>query len=300
MLKGIIIIGPTASGKSSLAVEVASRIGGEIINSDSLQLYKELNLLTARPSDEDLAKVPHHLYGCYDGSYNSTAFKWLKTAAEIINKIASAGKIPVVVGGTGLYVKTLIEGISSIPELPLSVREKARNLFSELGSNGFLNMLKKKDPDFKASDPQRMIRAWEVIEGTGHTLTYWQSLGLKKEIDAEWLIIYLNPPRPVLYEQCETRFDHIMERGAIDEVRTLLAMNLEPSLSIMKAIGVREITDYLRGIISLDTAVAQSKQATKNYAKRQITWFSHQIRPDVTLVKSDIDTLMGNVEAFLT
>ncbi|OPZ76154.1 MAG: tRNA dimethylallyltransferase [Alphaproteobacteria bacterium ADurb.Bin438] len=160
-------------------------------------------------------------------------------------------------------------------------------------------MLKKKDESFKATDPQRMIRAWEVIEGTGKSLTYWQSLGLRKEIEADWLVIYINPPRPVLYEQCEARFDLIMENGAIDEVKALLEMSLEPSLSVMKAIGVREITDYLRGLISLESATNLSKQATKNYAKRQVTWFTHQINPNIILPKVDFEDLSCKIKDFL-
>jgi tRNA dimethylallyltransferase len=297
--KGIVIVGPTASGKSKLAVDVALKFGGEIVNADSLQLYKELRLLTSRPSKEEEAQVPHHLYGAFDGDYNSTAFKWLKIAVEKINDIINRKKTPIIVGGTGLYIKTLVKGISNIPELPIEAREKSRRLFRELGQEDFLAMLKKKDEDFKATDPQRMIRAWEVIEGTGKTLSYWQSLGLRKEIEADWLVIYINPPRPVLYEQCEARFDYIVQNGAIDEVKNLLDMSLEPSLSVMKAIGVRELTDYIRGHATLENASNQSKQATKNYAKRQVTWFSHQIDPDIVVPKVELDELTPQIENFL-
>ncbi len=268
--KAIAIFGPTASGKSALAINLALEQNGIIVNSDSLQIYKELKILTACPDDEDIQKVPHFLYNTLNGKENCSAVKYINLLQELL---LSQEKLPIIVGGTGLYLKAMIEGLVEIPETPETIRTLARNLpFKEIHS-----FVKENDTEFALEDEQRLRRAFEVIKTTGKPYSYWQTQPKKKLIDLDIELIKLAPDREELYHRCNIRFDMMIKAGAIEEVQNLLSMNYPPETTIMKAIGVTEIQKYLNNQISYDEMVRLSTTRTRQYAKRQITWMKTQI-----------------------
>jgi len=284
-----LIAGPTASGKSVLALEIAGQENGTVINADSMQVYSGLPILTAQPSKEARFSIPHELYEIFDPSERSSAGKWRTLALDSIQRALDTGRTPILVGGTGLYFKALLEGLADVPEIPENVREKARRLYAELGPEAFRAKLAEKDPEsaarIKPNDKQRLIRAYEVAWHTGKPMGFWQksaaSLGnadLRAGSLASFTIVprLLLLPRSELYAACDRRFLWMMENGAVDEVRSLLERKLDPSLPAMKIIGVREIAAFLRGEISRETAISKAQQATRNYAKRQLTWFRNQ------------------------
>lgn len=277
----IVVAGPTASGKSALALAVAREFGGVVVNADSMQVYDVLRVLTARPSVEEEARAPHRLYGVLSPDVACSAALWRDMAAAEMQAAWAAGRLPVLCGGTGLYIRTLQQGLSPIPEIPADVRAAARALFADLGNAGFHRRLAERDP-LTASrlDPgnsQRLVRAWEVLEATGRPLAEWQAEPPVGAMPARWLTFALLPPRDALYARCDARFRLMVEQGALDEVRALMALGLDPALPAMKALGVPELMAHLRGETGLDEAVAAAQQATRNYAKRQVTWFRHQL-----------------------
>ncbi len=277
----IVIAGPTASGKSGLALALAEAFGGVVINADSMQVYDVLRVVTARPSVEDEARAPHRLYGVLPPSVACSAALWRDRAeAEMLGAWA-AGRLPIVVGGTGLYIRTLMRGISPVPAIPAAIRDEARARLSRLGNAAFHAELAARDPTMAARlDPgnsQRLVRAWEVIVATGRSLADWQADPMEGAVPARWHSIALLPPRDWLYANCESRFQRMVEHGALDEVRALLDLDLDPALPAMKALGVPELASFLRGERSLEAAIAAANQATRNYAKRQMTWLRHQL-----------------------
>ena len=272
-----LIAGPTASGKSALALNLAERVGGAIINADSAQVYRDLPILSAAPEREDLQRAEHLLYGTLDGSRPCSAAEWADLAKAEISRVHQRGHLPILVGGTGLYVRTLLDGIAPIPPIDPEIRSHVRA--ASVGEN--LALLTPLDPVAAATlnpgDTTRIARALEVVKSTGRTLAEWQQNragGIGDEIDLQALILL--PPRHWLYERCDERFATMIEQGAVSEVKDLLSRNLDPQLPIMRAIGVSEIRRYLQDEISLDEAIAAGQQATRNYAKRQYTWFSNQ------------------------
>ncbi len=281
----VIIAGPTASGKSSLALAVAEKFDGTIINADSMQVYRDLAILTSRPGADETVRVPHRLYGVLDGESPCSAARWREMALEEIAEAAGEGRLPVCVGGTGLYLRALIKGLAAIPDIPEAVRGAARARHKELGGEAFHKELAARDPETAArlhvNDRQRLIRAWEVVEATGRGLSEWQ----KQESPQEGLaaagvrlaMIVLMPPREALYEACGARFQRMMEAGLIDEVRALEERGLDPALPIMKAVGLREMLAHCHGETGLEAAVLNSQRATRRYAKRQMTWLRHQL-----------------------
>ena len=279
----VVIAGPTASGKSGLALAVARAFGGVVINADAMQVYRELAVLTARPGPEDLARAPHRLYGVLPGSEACSAGRWRALALAEIETARATGRLPVVVGGTGLYLRALGRGLAPLPEVPAGLRAAARARHRELGGAAFHAELAARDPETAArlapGDSQRLIRAWEVLEATGFPLAAWQA-----EAPApppyRFLCLALVPPRQTLYAACDGRFQAMLEAGALDEVRALLALDLDPGLPVMKALGVPELTAHLRGALSLEAAVAAARQATRRYAKRQFTWLRTQLPAD--------------------
>lgn len=286
--KIILIGGPTASGKSALAMELARKEHGTIINADAMQIYSGLPILTAQPGASEQKEISHELYGVTDSSQRSSAGKWLALATAAIDKAVAAERTPILVGGTGLYFKALSGGLADIPPIPEVMRERAQKLYDEIGEEDFRDELAKFDPESAArlvkNDRQRLVRAYEVAAHTGKPIGEWQKRGaglgsryLEKKsqmLNVEHHL--LMPPREELYAACNKRFLQMVERGAIEEVRALLARTLDPGLPAMKILGVREIAAYLQGEISLDTAIARAQQATRNYAKRQMTWFRNQ------------------------
>lgn len=282
----IVIAGPTASGKSGMALAIARAFDGVVINADSMQVYDVLRVVTARPSPEDEAQAPHRVYGVLPPSVACSAAAWKELAAQAMNQTWAAGKLPVVVGGTGLYLRTLMHGISPIPDIPESIRAEARERLARLGNAAFHAELAARDPvmaaRLDASNSQRLARAWEVLAATGRSLAQWQAAPMEGAVPARWLTFALLPPRDALYANCDRRFRLMMEHGALDEVRDLLALNLDPALPAMKALGVPELAELLTGAIDRDTAIARASQATRNYAKRQMTWFRNQLdKPEV-------------------
>lgn len=280
-----LIAGPTASGKSDLAVRLAQRLGQEgteavIVNADSAQVYADLQVLSARPSAADMGGIEHRLFGAWDGAAPCSAADWAAAARREIAAIHARGAVPILVGGTGLYIRTLLEGIAPVPPIPTDVRAEVRSL-PVAEAHAQLALL---DPQRAAtlhpSDTTRVARALEVIRATGKPLSHWQMQkegGIAEAIDLRAAILL--PPRPWLYERCDMRFAAMLEGGAIEEVRTLLTRKLPETLPIMRAIGVPEIARYLSGEWSLDEAKTRGAQATRQYVKRQFTWLRHQPPP---------------------
>jgi len=284
----MIVAGPTASGKSALALALAEAFDGVVINADSMQIYRELKLLTARPGPAETARAPHRLYGVLSGAARCSAGRWREMALTEIAACHAAGRLPLLVGGTGLYLRALERGLAPVPEVPATHREAAVALHREIGGAALHRRLAARDPIVAArlrpSDTQRLIRAWEVLEATGRSLVDWQAKGRSAGGSAapphfRFLRIVCLPPRPELYAACDARFQRMIEHGALEEVRALLRLRLDPALPVMKALGVRELARHLAGAIDLNAAVAAAQQATRNYAKRQTTWLRTQVLP---------------------
>lgn len=278
----VILGGPTASGKSALAAAIARVLGGIVINADSMQVYRELPILTAQPSVADRAEVPHRLYGFLSVTERCSAGRWAPLARAEIDAALNEGRLPIVVGGTGLYLRALTDGLAPVPEIPAAVREAARQRLAAIGKAAFHAELARRDPQMAArvrpADPQRMVRAWEVIEATGRSLADWQTRpdGAPADTAARFIKLVLLPERRQLYASCDARFVAMVKRGALDEARQLAGYADEPGLPGLKALGLRELIGHIRGEITLEAAIAAGQQATRRYAKRQMTWFRHQ------------------------
>lgn len=264
MKKVYVIVGTTASGKSNLAVHLAKQIGGEIINADSIQVYRDLPVLTARPDETEQMGIAHHLYGYLDEHATCSATTWAEQAVNIIKTV----KNPIVVGGTGLYIKALTDGFSAIPPVNEAVRQRVRAMPIEEVKAHVLNCT--------ATDPQRLRRALEVQLTTGKPLSYFQSLPPTKLIEADFEIIWINRPREEIRKRCHERFLHMLENGAEQQVADL--MKRHPTGGVTKAIGYTEISAYLTGQISYEKMIDLAVIATQQYAKRQQTWFKHQLK----------------------
>jgi tRNA dimethylallyltransferase len=272
-----VIAGPTASGKSALALALARRIGGVIVNADSAQVYRDLRILSAAPTGEELAVAEHRLYGVQDGALPCSAAGWAEMARREIANVHSSDRTPILVGGTGLYLRTVLDGIAPVPAIDPDVRASVR----ETPVDENRAKLQTLDPDaasrLNVGDTTRINRALEVILSTGRTLAEWHKQragGIADQVELRPLILL--PPRKWLYSRCDERFARMIEAGAVSEVEALLARNLNPNLPVMRAIGVRELAAYILGQTSLDEAIAAGRQATRRYAKRQYTWFAHQ------------------------
>jgi tRNA dimethylallyltransferase len=279
----IIIAGATASGKSALAISLAQKLGGVIINADSQQMYCELRVLTARPTPEEEALVPHRLYGTLPACENCSAGKWLTFAKMEIDWAHAQGRTPIVVGGTGLYLKALMQGIADIPDIDASVRSQAVSDYASMGKDAFAERLKLVDAEFfqrlNMYDKQRLVRAYEVWLGTGKSLSWWQRQSVTPPYAKEsFEVTVVNITREEIYRRCDARFLKMVEEGAVEEVRQLLALNLPPELPAMKSVGVKELSTYIRAEISLEMAIKKAQQATRNYAKRQLTWLRTQLK----------------------
>ena len=272
-----VIAGPTASGKSALALALAQQIGGVIVNADSAQVYRELRVLSAAPTADDIRRAEHRLYGVQDGALPCSAADWATMAAREIADVQSAGRVPILVGGTGLYLRTLLEGIAPVPAIDPDVRARVRGTMIDENHAKLRALDPAAAARLKPNDSARINRALEVILSTGRTLAEWQKEregGIGDQVELRAIILL--PPRKWLYARCDERFARMIEEGAVTEVEALLARTLNPNLPVMRAIGVRELTAYLLGQSTLDEAVAAGQQATRRYAKRQYTWFAHQ------------------------
>jgi tRNA dimethylallyltransferase len=280
----VVIAGPTASGKSHLAIDAAEALGGVIINADSMQIYRELSILTARPGEVEQARVPHRLYGVLPGAERCSAGRWRTLAVAEIEACHAAGQFPIVVGGTGLYLRALEKGLANVPEIPAAARVAAEALYRDLGGAAFHAALAERDPVMAArlrpSDRQRLVRAWEVLEATGRSLADWQRDDSGGSPPYRFDHIVYLPPRATLYAACDARVTAMIDAGAIDEVRALLALKLDPALPVMKALGVAALSRYLAGHQPLQDAIAAIQKQTRNYAKRQMTWLRTQLLPE--------------------
>ncbi len=276
-----LIAGPTASGKSALALQLAQQSGGAIVNADSAQVYRDIPVLSAAPTAEERARAGHRLYGMLDAADPCSAADWAEMAKAEIANVHRQGGMPVLAGGTGLYIRTLLDGIAPVPPIDPPVRKQVRAASVEENRA----KLEELDPEAAArlrpGDTGRISRALEVFLSTGRALAEWQKQragGIGGDVELRPLILL--PPRDWLYARCDERFARMFDGGAIEEVGALLARNLDPDLSIMRAIGVREIAAYLHGERSREDAIAAGQQATRRYAKRQYTWFAHQTPAD--------------------
>lgn len=291
-----IIGGPTASGKSARAAERAARDNGVIVNADSMQVYDALPILTAQPSAAEQKALPHRLYGVIPPDQSCSAGNWREHAMREITDILSAGKTPIVVGGSGLYIKALMDGFSPIPDVPDDVRRAAMDLQAKLGNPAFHAELQKRDPEMAARfhpfHTARLVRAWEVLEATGKSLADWQRLPRETPPeDWRFTVEVILPDRDTLNARCDARFDAMMADGAMDEIaafdRWLTEGRIPPTALINRALGAQPLLAYYRGQISREDAVGQAKLETRQYAKRQMTWFRHQIYPQKNIAKSD-------------
>jgi tRNA dimethylallyltransferase len=275
----LIVAGPTCSGKSALALAIAERVGGVVINADSMQVYRELRIVTARPTPEEEARAPHALYGIRPAAEPGSAAWWRAAALREMDAARAAGKLPILCGGTGLYFSALIHGIAEIPEISDEARAEARLLLAENGPAGLHAALAKVDQATAArlrpTDSQRLARAWEVWRGTGRGLAAWQS---EAPHPAPWRFaaLLLDPPRDALRAAIKTRFAAMLAAGALEEVRALLALDLDPALPALRAHGVPELRAHLVGDISLEEAAIRAERVTGQYTKRQATWFRHR------------------------
>ena len=281
--RAILIAGPTASGKSALALRLAEEAGGSIINADSMQVYRELRILTARPSVEDEARVPHLLYGHVPAAEAYSAGRYAREAAAAIAEVRRAGRRPVIVGGTGLYFRALLQGLSPIPEVPADVRAHWRTEAQRLAPEALHASLTARDPEMAArlrpTDPQRVTRALEVLEGTGRSLAYWQDQpGEPVLAEHDTIRLVVMPDREELYRRCDTRFGQMMAQGAMDEVGILARLKLEPGLPAMRALGVAPLLQLLAGELTKQAAIETASAETRQYAKRQLTWLKSNMR----------------------
>ena len=295
-----LIAGPTASGKSDLAVRLALALEERgrravVVNADSAQVYSDLAVLSARPGEEEMRGIEHRLFGAWDGAQACSAADWAAAARREIADVHAAGGVPILVGGTGLYIRTLLEGIAPVPEIDPDIRKAVR----AMPLDEAYAALTLEDPERAAvlapADSSRIARALEVVRSTGRPLSAWQaerSGGIAGDVQIHPAVLL--PDRETLYERCDRRFENMLQLGAIEEVETLLARDLDLAMPVMRAIGVPEIAGFLRGEWDLDEATMRGAQATRNYAKRQFTWYRHQFAG-----WPQIDPAAGNVAAII-
>lgn len=275
-----LIAGPTASGKSALALKMARETGAVIINADSQQLYADLRILTARPSVEDEAQADHRLYGVADAADAWSVGRWSRAVMALLDDLREQGRPAVLVGGTGLYFTSLTRGLADIPAVPSAVRDQMDADYTALGESAFRRRLAQSDPEaaqaIEQGDRQRLVRAMSVFIASGRALSAWKADTQPLLAPGSWIGWVREPERQQLYANCDQRVDLMIDQGAIDEVQALVDRGLSPALPAMKAVGVRELAAYLSGDLARDDAITALKQATRNYAKRQLTWFRNQ------------------------
>ena len=280
MIKTIYVLaGPTAIGKSELAISLGNRINGAVINSDSMQVYKNLEILTARPSSSEMKNIDHHLYGFVNGSERYNVERWCNDATQIIKETSANNLTPILVGGTGLYINTLINGLIDLPPIPEKIKIESEKIFQEFGKDFLINQIKNIDPDslkeINHNDIVRLRRIWEVFESTGKKFSEWKLNKNKKFItNYKFKILLFLPDREKNYQVVNSRFVNMIKGGAVEEVKKLLELDLHDSLPVMRAHGVPEIKKYLANESSLEECISKGQQVTRNYVKRQHTWWN--------------------------
>jgi len=280
----VLIAGPTASGKSALALALAERLGGVIVNADAMQVYRDLRIITARPSPGEEARVPHRLYGQVDAADNYSVGRWLTDAQQALVDSTQEHRRPIFVGGTGLYFKALTHGLTAVPPIPADIRAGLRTRLQQVGAEALHGELAQRDPvaaqQIRPADGVRIVRALEVLDATGRSLHDWHRDGMKPMVEpARAVRVFLNVARDELYRRIDARFEAMLAAGALAEVERLAARGLDPLLPAMKAHGVPWLRRHIAGDLSLAAAAAEGKRDTRHYAKRQATWFRHQM-PD--------------------
>jgi tRNA dimethylallyltransferase len=303
-MKAVLICGPTASGKSALALSLAKELGGAVINADSMQVYAELRIITNRPVPEEQAAAPHRLYGIRPAREPYSAALWLADVKRALDEAAGQGWLPVIVGGTGLYFKALTEGLSDIPEIPPEIRDRLRGAALAEPAEVLHAELARCDPATAArlrpSDTQRIVRALEVLEATGRPLAEWHGSKQPPLLPlAQTCPVTLTLGREELYRRCDARFDAMLEGGALEEARAIAALGLDASLPVMRAVGLPPLLAHLRGELSLDEAAAAAKTSTRNYAKRQLTWARGNFSAWTMHDAQDMERTKGDIFRFV-
>jgi tRNA dimethylallyltransferase len=299
--RAVLIAGPTASGKSALALALAEALGGTIINADAMQVYRDLRIVTARPTPEEEARAPHLLYGHVDAAENYSVGRWCVDASAALAAVEREGRLPILAGGTGLYFKALTRGLAAIPPIPSQIRSAVRERLKREGIAALYAELSARD-DANArrlmpADRARISRALEVVLATGRSITDWHAEGMKAALDPHAAVkVFLDVDRAQLYRRIDSRFDAMLASGALDEVRALAGRQLDPALPAMKAHGVPWLIRHLNGEIDLPAAVEGAKRDTRRYSKRQATWFRHQL-PDWTWIAPE--TALGEIRRAL-
>tara|TARA_Y100000287_G_scaffold24957_1_gene17128 strand:+ start:152 stop:1063 length:912 start_codon:yes stop_codon:yes gene_type:complete len=298
--KIILISGPTASGKSHFAIKLAKKIQGEIINADSMQVYKQLKVLSARPNPKNYQKIKHHLYGFHDVKKNFSTGDWLKLSVKKIKDIKKRKKVPILVGGTGLYFKSLTDGLVKIPNIPIQFRNKIRKLHKDLGQKKFYQKLLKLDPNYKKNinptDTQRSIRAYEVKLFTKKSLHEWFESTKSDFMDEEFYKIYIDYPRHDLVKRIVNRTDEMLKSGAIPEVKRFIKLNVKKDKSVNKAIGIGEIKEFLRNKKKLSEISEKISIKTRQYAKRQSTWARGNMQSWLKLMPQDLNKFLKKIK----
>jgi tRNA dimethylallyltransferase len=295
----VVVAGPTASGKSALALTLAEALSGEVINADSIQCYRDLPILTARPTAAEEARAPHRLYGFLEPTALLSAAAWAERAAAAIIAATDAGRMPIVAGGTGFYLKALMEGLADIPPVPAEIRAETHELIKTIGAAALHARLMARDPvtaaRLKPTDTQRIARAWEVLEATDTPLSTWQAQPPTPPLAASFTGILVQPPREALYAACDARFRAMLAQGAVAEVKALLARGVPKATPVMRALGAQELAAHLQGRLSLEEATTKAQAVTRQYAKRQSTWFRHQFRADYVLETKFSESLFQHI-----
>ena len=302
MKPAILIHGPTASGKTALSIEVARKYNGEIVNADSMQVYSELKVISARPDAEEMEGIPHHLFGHMPAGERYSTGIWLEQARTVIEDIQKREKTAVVVGGTGLYLLALVDGLSDIPPVPEDVRHEVLEISKKDGLRGLKIRLQAVDPDaaerINDNDRQRLMRAYEVWLATGRALTSFQQQRTKGVLNPdEWLGVALTPPRSKLYARIDKRFEGMLMEGAMEEARKLVDLGIDPELPAMKAHGMPWLSAFIRGEIDSETAAENAKRDTRRYAKRQFTWIGRQFPFWPRIPGTELSTRMRVISA---
>ena len=302
--RAILVAGPTASGKSAIALSLAKAFNGVVVNADSMQVYRELRILTARPSPADEKQCPHRLYGHRSAAETYSTGKWAREAADVIEDVDRSGRMPVFVGGTGLYFRALLQGLAPIPPIPSPIRARWRDEARHRSASDLHAELGHIDPVMAArlslSDPQRIVRALEVAEATGRSLAEWQKVPgrpLIREPDAMRIVVSLD--RADLYKRCNLRADRMMKAGALDEVRALIGLGLDQELPAMRALGVRPLIAHVRGEASLAEAAERIKTETRHYAKRQLTWLKSNMIAWKWFYEKQSESLEAEIFSFI-
>jgi tRNA dimethylallyltransferase len=295
----VVVAGPTATGKTDLALALADECGGVVINADSQQRYRDFPILTAQPSPADRARIPHCLFGDLAADDVGNAVEWATKASAEIHAAHAGEHVPIVVGGTGLYLRVLMQGVADIPPIPDEVRAAGRTLLADMGNAAFHRLLAERDPVSAArvpvSNTQRLARAWEVVEATGTPLPVWQEAPAQPAVSADFFSVLVMPPREEIVAACAARFAAMLDAGALGEVEAARAKGISETAPAMNALGARELGDYLAGRLDLEGAIRWAEIATRQYAKRQATWFRNQFNADVVLSARYTGAMRGDI-----